>query len=685
MFFELVNRNSRRTRKENGLFFSAMLVAVIAFYIILSLSQQDVMFFLRKMESDAVSRLMEMIPVFYLFTLVLLFFLVYFAGRFQLERRSHELGMYLMLGMRRRTLFAMLLAEDLKGSLLALAVGLPAAILLSEMTSLVTARIVGLGIIGHRFSLSVYAVLLTAAGFLLIKFFAFLVLSFRISRREIGSLLKEQTEAEKKQFPSVVYTAAFLAGIAGIVLAYSRAISGVTWQNWTELAITLALGFSGMLLFFFGLRIFLSMLARRAKQDRRLRVFNFRQLQENVIRRSSSMAVSSILILLALCCFGAGIAISHLYAQSDRHVLDYTFKTEEMNASEIREVLKKNHLDTEFADLFEVKTKDAAGDESSEASLSMEPVMETLRNIPGSDVRDSLLRKLEETADPHLIAESGYNRILKARGLPELALKKGEAAVYMNSEFLTGGEALLMNEILDGNPQAVLRGETIDLAGGLQTSNFVTDRAVTYLFALILPDDVFSAAAGGDESVYLDGVLAAGKGNGTGLMTAISDMNDCLDKAGLHYESYLQNMGRQLFYSVAASYITIYLAVIFMIIANTVLGVQFLMGQRKMTGRYQTLVHLGATYEVLCRSVRQQADWFFGIPVAVAAVSSLFGVQALFTVFLSGGEKSGGTGRMLTAAAMILLLTVVEFIYMTAVKRSSTRALLERMVPEREE
>src|SRR5699024_7554823 len=98
MFFELIRRNSRRNRRENGLFFASLLISIIAFYIVLSLSQQDVMQFLRQMESDAVNRLLAMIPLFYGMTLVILFFLIYFASKFQLERRRHEFGMYLMLG-----------------------------------------------------------------------------------------------------------------------------------------------------------------------------------------------------------------------------------------------------------------------------------------------------------------------------------------------------------------------------------------------------------------------------------------------------------------------------------------------------------------------------------------------------------------------------------------------------------
>jgi len=120
-------------------------------------------------------------------------------------------------------------------------------------------------------------------------------------------------------------------------------------------------------------------------------------------------------------------------------------------------------------------------------------------------------------------------------------------------------------------------------------------------------------------------------------LNAISETNEKLDAAGLLYESYLQNMGRQLFYIAAASYITIYLAVVFLIIANTIIGVQFLTWQQKTSRRYKTLVRLGASYETLCHSAGKQINWYFGIPAAVAAISSVFGVRALFSAYYPQG------------------------------------------------
>lgn len=183
MFSNLIFRNSSRGRKENGLFFASLVISIVAFYIILSLSKQDVMVFLKKMESDAVNRLLMMIPVFYGMTLGILFFLIYFACKYQLERRRKEFGIYLMMGMRRSKLFAMLFAEDFLSSILALMIGLPVAVLLSEIISLITAKLVGMGIVGHQFTLFLPAVGLTVTGVLAIKLAAFLILSGKISRQ----------------------------------------------------------------------------------------------------------------------------------------------------------------------------------------------------------------------------------------------------------------------------------------------------------------------------------------------------------------------------------------------------------------------------------------------------------------------------------------------------------------------
>ena len=694
MFFELIRRNSRRSRKENGLFFAMLLIAIIAFYIILSLSRQDIMLFLREMESDAVNRLLSLIPVFYVMTLVILFFLIYFASKFQLERRRHEFGMYLMMGMTRNRLFLLLLAEDVGSSLVALLIGLPAGVLLSEVISLVTARLAGLGIIGHQFTLSLQAVLLTAAGFFAIKFAAFLILSAKISRQEIGSLLAERPEEIPVQLSPGAYGLAFFGGLFCLGTAYYLAVRGTAWREIPIMGLTLLLGLSGTFLVFYGLRFVFELIIRSKRGDRRLYVFNMRQLQENVIRRSGAMAVSSLLILGALCCFGAGASMAAYYGQSEEHVLDYTFMPEETEVQEenpeqkawkVLDTLNDKGLSGEFSQLFEMKIGHIRTTEEYEDVFTMDEIMDRVRSLPDSEDKDVLLNNLEYADYPHLIALSSYNQLLSAAGLPRLELGEKEGAIYMDPEFVTDGRIKIMDEILAERPETELDGDPVWLTGDVQTTAVVTDRSITLSFALILPDETFAHYTRNQYDVYINGILKSSGSGSASLLERISEMNHRLDDTGLNYESYLQNMGRQLFYIAAASYLTIYLAIIFIIVANTVIGVQFLMNQQKANRRYKTLIRLGAVYETLRGSADKQINWYFGIPVLAAAVSSLFGVRALFSGLLSSRTQGSVKELMVISAAMILVLCVVEYIYMTAVKRSSSRYMLTLMEPEREE
>ena len=684
MFSELVKRNSRRSRRENGLFFASLLIAIIAFYIILSLSHQDVIVFLKTMESDAVNRLLTLVPVLYGLTLFILFFLVYYANRFQLARRRHEFGVYLLLGMQRRKLFGMLLAEDLRSSLIALAIGLPAAVLISELISLVTARLVGLGIVGHQFTLSLSAIGWTAVGFLAIKLLASLILSGKIVRQEIGALLTETPEGTKKQRPAAVYAAALVLGAALLAGAYTFAILGYAWSSLRYMANTIALGVAGTLLLFYGLRVIIDRLARRGDRAGKLRVFNFRQVEETVIHRSGTLAISSLLILAALCCFGAGVATARS-SRAETHTLDYTFRSDGQSLDDLRRTLAAGGLDSAFSDIFEMRIGRVRTSTDYQNTVKFPALQRTIDAMPASDEQQQLQYLLEAVGYPHLIALSSYNRLLDAAGLPELTLAPDEAAVYCDSEVSSAENTALLDRLITDGAAVTIDGAPFTLTGQVQSVSVVTDRSITISFALIVPDAAFDRYTQGDYDVYLNAVLAPSATEGKSLMRAIADMNEQLDPLGLEYESYLQNLGRELFYIVAASYLTIYLAIIFLVVANTVIGVQFLMGQQKAARRYRTLVRLGAEHDTLCRAAKAQINWYFGLPVGVAAVSSLFGVRALFSGILSASAQSGMTEMMIAAGAMILLLCVVEWIYMAAVKRSSSKYLLTLMAPEREE
>ena len=690
MFFKLVLKNGRRSRKENGLFFLSLIVSIIAFYIILSLENQDVMKFLLRMESDAVNKIYRLLPVLYGVSLFLLFFLVYFAGKYQIERRSHELGMYLMMGMRRSKLFAMMMAEDIFNSIFSLLIGIPIAIFLSEMISLITAKVVGLGIIGHRFTLSWKAVLWTFIGFFTIKFFAMLLFSGSVVKKEVISLLSDTQEKKQKRKRRGIGYVQVIAGILSLAVAYYTAIRGNAWESPLRFGMTVVLGIAGTFLWFHGSGLLLELTFRLKKTNRGLSTFTFRQLQENVFLRPASLAVSSLLILAALCCFGYGMSVSLEASGSEAHHIDYTFidysqsvpdKETADEEPSVKEILKNTGLDAEFSQLFEVKT----GMPDDENTFSGEGFRRAVNSLGNSENVQSLSESLEYFTTPYFISLSGYNQILETDGKAPIELSGNQAALYSDQDFYFGERLDLLNEALSQNPVIELNGVPFELKDQVYQTNLVVDRSITLALGVIIPDSVYDRLVTRNSDSYWNAVLKENLVQKEGLMQAMMGINERLNQTSLEYESYLQNMGRQLFYFIALGYITIYLAVIFLIIANTVMGVQFLMHQRKTGRRYHVLIRLGSSYKALCKSADKQIKWYFGLPVLTAAVSSFFGLQALFAGFISMEMKTEVPMLLKLGCAMIILLVVVEFIYIAAVTRLSRRQLLGMIENKREE
>lgn len=128
-----------------------------------------------------------------------------------------------------------------------------------------------------------------------------------------------------------------------------------------------------------------------------------------------------------------------------------------------------------------------------------------------------------------------------------------------------------------------------------------------------------------------------------------------------------------------------YLGVIFLVIANTALGTQYLMYQRQTGKRYQTLVALGGSYEALSKSGRTQIRWYFLLPVLVACVSAVFGILSFTEGLLSSYFKMQKNHIIFVGILVILVICVVEYLYMMAVMRPSDRTIRELMKRKREE
>ena len=670
MFFKQVWRNAAKNRKGNGIFFGSLVIAVIAFYTLLSLGKQDVMIFLAEIESDAVNKLLMLLRAAYCLSLFFVFFLVFFACRYQTDSRRRELGMYLMLGMKRSRLFFMLLCETLWNSLISLFIGIPSALLLTEAVSLVTAKFVGLGIIGHSFTFSTYAVLMTVCGYVLVQLVTMLLISIPLMKAEPADLISSGAAGKQTDMSSVKSSVYFFVGAMLLLFSYCLGIFCMRTLDLAVFAGLLICGIVGTFLLYKGLGGFLGKRIRKKSADAvGLSTFTGRQLQENVIDQYRALSVSSLLLLIALACVSYGISMGFGRTTASRSV-DFSVFGDE---GDILNYFERDDIKELVKDVYPMQL-----------SLTGEP-------IDFSEITD-ILKASDETLDfassfhtDYIISESSYNRMAESSGGEKVFLDGGKVALYTSAlrdstEYYDVLQRILRSEVHIG-----LGGVSYEACQAIYSDNIVADRAITLYTALIVPDDIYEKFARYDEpfcvNVFLDDDLTSEKG----LMQSIQQVSGVLDASGFKYESYLKGIGRNLFYSVSAGYLTVYLGVLFLLISNTVIGLKYLISQRQSKHRYITLLMLGSDTEALCRSVGEQINTFFSLVLSVAVISS---AAAIYTMFTSLTRLPSGTSMLSVAVISGIALAafvLIETAYIHVVKKNAYREIRTLEITDRGE
>ena len=691
MFFRLIYRNAKRSRQENLIYFATLVTAVASFYMILSLERQDVILYLRDFESMAVDRLFALMPILYGIALFLLFFLVLFANRYQLDRRSKEFGMYLMMGMRQRKLFALLLAEGLLTSLFALTIGTVIGGILAEMISLATSRLIGQGIIDHQPSFSLVAVAYTAVGFLFIQVLALLFLSVQLFNRELQQLLNGQVSKKQALGTTKTNSLTFVAGLIILIVAYYLALRYFWLVNNLMISLSVILGIIGTILLIRGLARLLNSLAMKTKQTQGLRIFTLRQLQENIANRAISVAVSSLLMMLSVMFLAEGAATilsSGDNLNRDSSVYHFTLLGDN---KEIEKVLTSaelapyvDHLNpltlgyNQTADQVDWSAfRKEIVDHLPEGVVDPQVAEPGVYNISTEIPEMENILGLVDSQIGYLITESGYNRILEASNQPTIQLTDDQVALYVNPTVGHANQPELNQLLVENKDQPLLKldGQQMRILPNLAMKDLVTDRSITIMAALVVKDTRFQQLVKVENrETYWNFRLPQTLIDRDGLMTPMKEANDLLNDKGFYVESYLQNFGRHLFYVVAGSYTMLYLAFLFLVIGCTVLALQFLTQLKQTKSRYKTLSFLGAKADQMQDSLKKQVASYFLFPLIPAMVSGTVGITAMKTYIRYNADFLPSISNMLPFVLMMVgIFLLVQWVYAWAVYKTATR------------
>ena len=165
MLFKLSFSNIRKSFRDYAIYFFTLIIGVAVFYVFNAIGEQTAFLKVSQNTNDIIELLKNMLNGISVFVSVILGLLIVYASRFLMKRRNKEFALYLILGMGKGRISAILLIETIIIGLGSLCVGLLIGIGLSQLMSTLVANLFEADMTEYTFMVSSEAIIKTAIYF----------------------------------------------------------------------------------------------------------------------------------------------------------------------------------------------------------------------------------------------------------------------------------------------------------------------------------------------------------------------------------------------------------------------------------------------------------------------------------------------------------------------------------------
>ena len=305
MLFKLSFRNITRSIKDYAIYFFTLVLGVTLFYVFNSVGSQAAVLELnnsRKLIVDLLAKILSGMSVLVVFILGAL---IIYASRFLIKRRNKEFAIYLTLGMSKRKISRLLFFETLMIGVISLGVGLLLGIGVSQLISVLIAKLFEVNMDKFTFVFSEKAFFDTILYFGLIYLIVIFFNTVIVGRLKIIELLHGSKKSEK----------AFLKNplLRAIVFVVSASVLGYAywWVNNDKVSLMdrvynllwpVIAGVVTTFLIFWSLSGLIMEIVTRSKKFyfKGLNSFVFRQISSKVNTAVISMSLISLLLFLTI-------------------------------------------------------------------------------------------------------------------------------------------------------------------------------------------------------------------------------------------------------------------------------------------------------------------------------------------------------------------------------------------------
>lgn len=657
MLFKLSFKNMKKSIKDYGIYFLTLVLGVAIFYMFNSLDSQEAMLKVSTSQRQIIQLMIEMLAYVSVFVAVILGLLIVYANNFLINRRKREFGIYMTLGMGKRQISKIILLETIFVGMISLVIGLVIGIFASQFMSIFVSKLFEADMSKFEFVFSKTACVKTCVYFAIMYVAVMVFNTFTISRYKLINLLNSAKKNEKiKMKNPVLSILVFLGATILLGFAYWKVtIDAHNLNSGDKILQVILMGIVGTVLVFWSLSGFILRIVQSMKKTylKDTNMFVLRQINNKINTTIVSMSVICLMLFMTMTILSSSLALRNtmqrdllemtpvdlnLYKtaylpekttnRSGKEII-YTEAQRQDSRVSIQHTLESNGFDMNLLkDVEEIPIY-------TDKNLTWEKFF-------GAKIEEIKAKfpYLQYNTPEELIKISDYNRIAKLYGNQEYELKENEYVMLCDFD----SQEEIRNEVLkDGNYPLEIAGKTYIAKYQECKSGFVVMSTSHTNTGIILVPDSCNLTDEMAEMYFLaanyNAVTEEEKAEIEKIFTGKEEstiLNNVYEK-GLQLDglSKISIIEASVGLATMITFIAIYLGIIFLIASSAILALKQLTESSDNKQRYTILRKIGCDEKMIHMALFRQIGIFFGMPLILATIHSVFGIQYALSV-LSG-------------------------------------------------
>lgn len=651
MLFKLSIKNMKKSFKDYAIYFLTLVLGVAIFYMFNSLDSQEAMLQVSSSTRDIIKLMVNMLGYVSVFVAVVLGLLIVYANNFLINRRKKEFGIYMTLGMGKWQISKIILFETILVGILSLIAGLIIGIFASQFMSVLVAKMFEADMSKFQFVFSKDACIKTCIYFAVMYVAIMIFNTYTISRYKLINLLNatKKNEIVKIKNP-IICVLIFIVSCIMLGWAYWKVTGDFKSLNTADKILPpILMGIVGTVAVFWSLSGFVLKVVQSMKNTylKGTNMFVLRQINNKINTTIVSMSVICLMLFMTISILSVSLALRNtmqrelvkmtpvdlnLYktANLPESYMKYgkEVKTTEAQRADsritIQETLKNNGLDmTLLKDVIEI------------------PIYATNDLTMGDFLKNKLESiKLEfpmlafETAE-EIVKISDYNKIASLYGIEQYELKENEYIVLCDFD----GIGTIRDRVLADENILEIAGKEYKSKYNECKSGFIMMSTSHMNTGIILVPDSCNLTDDMKEKQFLVANFNANTDEEKQEIEEIFRSNDSvliqnLNENGLEIDGMTKISIIESSVGVATivTFIAIYLGIIFLIASAAILALKQLTESSDNKQRYTILRKIGCDEKMINKALFRQIGIFFGLPLILAIIHSIFGIQFAMTV-----------------------------------------------------